>query len=51
MIYNTLPTNNQMSEFLKQDQEQNNNDKFRPPARASEPIIKLSIINFHNNKK
>ena len=49
MIYNTLPTNNQMSEFLKQDQEQNNNDKFRPPARASEPIIKLAIINFHNN--
>jgi hypothetical protein len=53
MIYNTLPTNNQMSEFLEQqeeqEQKQNNNDKFRPPARASEPIIKLAIINFHNN--
>jgi hypothetical protein len=37
-----------MSEFLEQEQQQEQ-DKFRPPSRASEPIIKLSIINFHNN--
>jgi hypothetical protein len=48
MIYNTSPANNQMSEFLEQQLEQEL-DKFRPPSRASEPIIKLSIINFHNN--
>jgi len=49
MIYNTSPTNNQMSAFLEQDQTNNDQTTFRPPSRASEPIIKLSIINFHNN--
>ena len=29
--------------------EQSDDNKFRPPCRASEPIIKLSILNFHNN--
>ena len=39
-----------MSELLEQSEqssEQYNN--LRPPSRASEPIINLAIINFHNN--
>ena len=34
---------------MSQPLEQLDDNKFRPPSRASEPIIKLSIINFHNN--
>ena len=34
---------------MSQPVEQSDDNKFRPPCRASEPIIKLSIINFHNN--
>jgi hypothetical protein len=34
---------------MSQSIEQSDDNKFRPPSRASEPIIKLSIINFHNN--
>lgn len=34
---------------MSQSIEQSNDNKFRPPCRASEPIINLAIINFHNN--
>jgi hypothetical protein len=38
-----------MSQPIEPPVEQLDDNNFRPPCRASEPIIKLSIINFHNN--
>jgi hypothetical protein len=34
---------------MSQQLETNTDNNFMPPSRASEPIINLAIINFHNN--
>ena len=39
-----------MSQQLEQ-LETNTDNNFMPPSRASEPIIQVAIINFHNNDR